>query len=86
LSYEGARLNLTEDEAIEEAHRRLREAVRMRLISDVPLGVLLSGGIDSSTVAELACQSAEGRVKTFSIAFEEKSFDESAYARLVRDA
>jgi asparagine synthase (glutamine-hydrolysing) len=60
----------------------------MRLISDVPLGVLLSGGIDSSAIAALACESAEGRVKTvktFSIAFEEKSFDESSYARLVAD-
>jgi asparagine synthase (glutamine-hydrolysing) len=85
LSYEGARLKIGADEATEEAHRRLREAVRMRLISDVPLGVLLSGGIDSSSIAELACEAAQGRVKTFSIAFEEKSFDESAYARMVAD-
>ncbi|MGH9836331.1 MAG: asparagine synthase (glutamine-hydrolyzing) [Blastocatellia bacterium] len=83
LSYEGERLKIGEDEAVEETRRRLREAVRLRLISDVPLGVLLSGGIDSSSVAELACESAEGRVKTFSIAFDEKSFDESSYARLV---
>ena len=83
LSYEGERLKIGEDEAAEEVHDRLREAVRMRLISDVPLGVLLSGGIDSSAVAALACEAAEGRVKTFSIAFEEKSFDESSYARLV---
>jgi asparagine synthase (glutamine-hydrolysing) len=83
LSYEGERLKVGEDEAAEEVHDRLREAVRMRLISDVPLGVLLSGGIDSSAVAALACEAAEGRVKTFSIAFEEKSFDESSYARLV---
>jgi asparagine synthase (glutamine-hydrolysing) len=83
LSYEGERLKIGEDEAIEETRRRLREAVRLRLVSDVPLGVLLSGGIDSSSVAELACEAAEGRVKTFSIAFDEKSFDESSYARLV---
>jgi len=85
LSYEGERLKISEDEAAEEVHDRLREAVRMRLISDVPLGVLLSGGLDSSAVAALACESAEGRVKTFSITFEEKSFDESAYARQVVD-
>ncbi len=85
LSYESERLKLSEDEAAEELHDRLREAVRMRLVSDVPLGVLLSGGIDSSTVAALACEAAEGRVKTFSIAFDEKSFDESSYARLVAE-
>ncbi|HEY8458924.1 MAG TPA: asparagine synthase (glutamine-hydrolyzing), partial [Blastocatellia bacterium] len=85
LSYEGERLKISEDEAAEEVHNRLREAVRMRLISDVPLGVLLSGGIDSSAVAAMACEAAGGRVKTFSIAFEEKSFDESSYARLVAD-
>jgi asparagine synthase (glutamine-hydrolysing) len=85
LSYQGERSKIGEDEVAEEVHDRLREAVRMRLISDVPLGVLLSGGIDSSAVAALACEAAEGRVKTFSIAFEEKSFDESSYARLVAD-
>jgi len=83
LNYEGERLKIGEDEAAEELHDRLREAVRMRLVSDVPLGVLLSGGIDSSAVAALAREAAEGRVKTFSIAFDEKSFDESSYARLV---
>ncbi|MGH9800831.1 MAG: asparagine synthase (glutamine-hydrolyzing), partial [Blastocatellia bacterium] len=85
LSYDGDRLKISEEEAAEEVRNRLREAVRMRLVSDVPLGVLLSGGIDSSTMAEMACEAAEGRVKTFSIAFEEKSFDESSYARKVAE-
>ena len=83
LRYEQERLRIDEAEAATELHDRLREAVRMRLVSDVPLGVLLSGGIDSSSVAELACEAAQGRVKTFSIAFAEKSFDESGYARMV---
>jgi asparagine synthase (glutamine-hydrolysing) len=85
ISYGGERLKINEDEAAEEVRHRLREAVRMRLVADVPLGVLLSGGIDSSATAQLACEAAGSRVKTFSIAFEEKSFDESSYARKVAE-
>jgi asparagine synthase (glutamine-hydrolysing) len=61
----------------------LSDAVRMRLVSDVPLGVLLSGGVDSSTVAAFAARHSTETVKTFSIGFAEDSFDETRYARKV---
>ena len=63
----------------------LRESVRRRLISDVPLGIFLSGGIDSSAVAALAAQVSPERVKTFSIGFEERSFSELEFARLTAE-
>jgi asparagine synthase (glutamine-hydrolysing) len=67
----------------EELRDLLSDAIRMRLVADVPLGILLSGGIDSSTVAAFAVKHASEKVKTFSIGFEEDSFDESKYARAV---
>lgn len=73
-----------ETEICEELIKRLSEAVRLRLISDVPLGVFLSGGIDSSAIVSLMAELMPSKqIKTFSIAFEDKSFDESHYARLV---
>ena len=81
LSYKTAEPVPSEDEAAEHLRELMADAVRMRLVSDVPLGVLLSGGVDSSTVAALAVQASHEAVKTFSISFAEASFDESAYAR-----
>ena len=66
-----------------ELRELLSDAVRMRLVSDVPLGILLSGGIDSSTIAALAVRHSTETVKTFSIGFSEDSFNESRYARQV---
>jgi len=74
---------ITEEEAESKIIGLLRTSVRRRLISDVPLGIFLSGGIDSSTIAAFAQQEVPGKVKTFSIGFEDPSFDESKYAALV---
>jgi asparagine synthase (glutamine-hydrolysing) len=71
------------EEAREELDRLLREAVREHLVSDVPLGVWASGGIDSSTILHYAATSTSGRLKTFSVSFAGRSFDESEYFREV---
>ncbi|MEK7662220.1 MAG: asparagine synthase (glutamine-hydrolyzing) [Patescibacteria group bacterium] len=76
------------DEAAQRLDGLLSSAVEKRLVSDVPLGVFLSGGIDSSTIAWYAARalrSQNKKLKTFSIGFREGSFDESSYARQVAD-
>ncbi len=65
--------------------RELEEAIRLRLIADVPVGAFLSGGLDSTAVVALAASLYPGRLKTFAIGFGEKSYDERPYARLVAE-
>jgi asparagine synthase (glutamine-hydrolysing) len=74
-----------EAELLEELRARLRDSVRAHLVSDVPVGVLLSGGIDSSVLAALAAEELSEPLRTFSIGFEERSFDELGDARLVAE-
>ena len=74
----------TEDELAEELLERLRDSVRAHLIADVPVGVLLSGGVDSCTLAALASE-INAPVRTFTIGFDERGFDERSLARLIAD-
>jgi asparagine synthase (glutamine-hydrolysing) len=84
LSYE-PKWEASQDELADELRRRLTEAVRMRMISDVPLGAHLSGGIDSSVIVALMSELSTQPVKTFSVGFEESSFSELRYARSVAE-
>src|SRR5829696_1375144 len=75
----------TKEALAEELRERLADSVRAHLVSDVPVGVFLSGGVDSALLAALAAQETSEPVRTFSIGFAEASFDERADARLVAE-
>ncbi len=79
------KLDLSEEEAGERALEILRDAVRVRLMSEVPLGAFLSGGIDSSAVVALMSEASSEPVKTFSIGFEEQDFSELHHARRIAE-
>ncbi len=69
----------------EELRERLRDSVAAHLIADVPVGVLLSGGLDSSMIVALAAELSSGPLRTFTVGFEERHFDERGHARLVAE-
>jgi asparagine synthase (glutamine-hydrolysing) len=75
----------SEEEYLEELEHQLDEAVRIRLISDVPLGALLSGGVDSSTIVALMARASSRPVKTFTIGFSREDFNEAKAARMVSE-
>ncbi|HEX6880316.1 MAG TPA: asparagine synthase (glutamine-hydrolyzing), partial [Terriglobales bacterium] len=80
-----ASLRMNEQECIERLESIFADAVRMRLISDVPLGALLSGGVDSSAVVAMMARVSSAPVKTFSIGFGKADFNEAGYARTVAE-
>ena len=74
-----------EEELLEELEYLIEDAVRLRLISDVPVGAFLSGGVDSSLVVAMMSRVSDMPVKTFSVGFEENKYNELSYARIVAD-
>ena len=78
-----ARRHRTAAELRHELIERLEDAVRLRLVSDVPLGAFLSGGVDSSAVVAMMARAGGGKIKTFSIGFSAREYDETRYARIV---
>ena len=76
-------VEISDAEAVDQLDNLLSDAVRRRLVADVPVGALLSGGVDSSLVTALMGEAAQQKVKTFSIGFAQKSFDEAPYARQI---
>ena len=82
----GPQAPLPADQAIAALGAALETAARQHMVADVPLGVFLSGGVDSSAVTALAVRAGGKRVQTFHVGFDESGFDESSYARRVADA
>lgn len=79
------RRDIGDAEAVEEAEALLGDAVSRRMVSDVPLGAMLSGGVDSATVVALMQKSSPKPVRTFTIGFKEGGFDEAEHARAVAE-
>lgn len=76
---------ITEDEAVAESFRLMNESLARHLIADVPVGIFLSGGLDSSTLVALMSRQTDARLHTYSVGFEDESFNELPYARIVAD-
>lgn len=81
--YNKPKLNISEEDALTEMERRLKKACEYRMVSDVPVGLFLSGGYDSSLVAAMLQTGRTNKIKTFTIGFPEKEYDEASYAKQV---
>jgi asparagine synthase (glutamine-hydrolysing) len=77
--------SITEEEAIEKSFELMNTAMKRRLIADVPIGVFLSGGLDSSTIVALMAQHTDEPIHTYSVGFEDQSFNELPFARIVAE-
>ncbi len=80
------KISISEADAIDALEEKLLNAVRLRMVADVPIGALLSGGVDSSLVVAMMAKLNGGAVKTFSVGFAEENFSELPYARQVSTA
>jgi asparagine synthase (glutamine-hydrolysing) len=85
LEYEPKHENLSDADFVERWREKFKESVRLRLMADVPLGMFLSGGIDSSAIAALMAEMVDEPIKTFSVGFKEREANEFRYARLVSE-
>jgi asparagine synthase (glutamine-hydrolysing) len=74
---------MSEEDILDQLYSLIDNAVKMRLVSDVPLGIFLSGGVDSSLVAYFAAKNSGKPINTFTIGFDEEKYDETRYARMV---
>jgi asparagine synthase (glutamine-hydrolysing) len=83
--YNKPKLDISESEAVEETEKLLTDAFAYRMVSDVPVGIFLSGGYDSSIVTALLQKNSTDRLKTYTIGFHEKGFDEAPYAAKVAE-
>ncbi len=83
--YNKPKLNICEQDALQETEHLLKSACKYRMVADVPVGIFLSGGYDSSAVAALLQTNYTERIKTFTIGFHEKGFDEAPYAKDVAE-
>ncbi|HXF38393.1 MAG TPA: asparagine synthase (glutamine-hydrolyzing) [Blastocatellia bacterium] len=86
VSFEKPKAQLTEQQYVEQFTELFQESVRLRLMADVPLGMFLSGGIDSSAIVSAMSGMVSEPIKTFSVAFEEREANELEYARMVSRA
>ncbi len=83
--YNKEKVNVSEEEAIEETEKLLKSACEYRMVSDVPVGIFLSGGYDSSLVASLLQKDRTERIRTFTIGFHENKFNEAPFAKKIAD-